>query len=93
MVNSNLSILRRCNKFLLEHITQLERNNLNNAKYNRRETIEINAVSLDNANNVLEKSVCQASCLAYITSLPLIFSSKPNVTSNERLNTKMFLIT
>ena len=31
MVNSNLSI-SRCNDLLLEHITQLERNNLNNAE-------------------------------------------------------------
>ena len=38
MVNSNLSITRRCNDLLLERITQLERNNLNNAQYNRRET-------------------------------------------------------
>ena len=32
MVSSNLSISRRCNEFLLERITQLERNNLNNAQ-------------------------------------------------------------
>ena len=38
MVNSNLSITRRCNDLLLERITQLERNNLNNAQYTRRET-------------------------------------------------------
>ena len=38
MVNSNLSITRHCNDLLLERITQLERNNLNNAQYNRRET-------------------------------------------------------
>ena len=38
MVSSNLSITRRCNDLLLERITQLERNNLNNAQYNRRET-------------------------------------------------------
>ena len=30
MVNSNLLISRRCNEFLCERITQLERNNLNN---------------------------------------------------------------
>ena len=35
IVNSNLSISRRCNELLLERITQLERNNLNNAQYNR----------------------------------------------------------
>ena len=30
MVNSNLLISRRCNELLLEHITQLECNNLSN---------------------------------------------------------------
>ena len=38
MVNSNLSVSRCCNDLLLERITQLEHNNLNNAQYNRRET-------------------------------------------------------
>ena len=47
MVNSNLSISRCCNELLLEHITQLEHNNLNNAQYNRRETLEINPVPSD----------------------------------------------
>ena len=59
MVNCNLSIARRCND-LLERITQLERNNLNNAQYNRRETLEINPVPSDIADDVLEQSVCQA---------------------------------
>ena len=36
MINSNLSITRRCNDLLLERITQLERNNLNNAQYTSR---------------------------------------------------------
>ena len=45
---------------LLERITQLECNNLNNAQYNRRETLEINPVPSDIADDVLEQSVCQA---------------------------------
>ena len=60
MVNSNLSITRRCNDILLERITHLERNNLNNAQYNRRETIETNPIPSDIADDVLEQSVCQA---------------------------------
>ena len=44
VVNSNLSITRRFNDLLLERITQLERNNLNNAQYTRRETLKINPV-------------------------------------------------
>ena len=60
MVNSNLSISRHCNEFLLGRITQLERNNPNNAQYNRRETLEINPVPSDTADDVLEQPVCQA---------------------------------
>ena len=46
MVNSNLSITRCCNDLLIERITQLEHNNLNNAQYTRRETLEINECHL-----------------------------------------------
>ena len=59
MINSNLLITRRCNDLLLERKTQLERNNLNNAQYTRRETLEINPVPSDIADDVLEQSVCQ----------------------------------
>ena len=59
-VNSNLSITRRCNDLLLERIIQLERNNLNNAQNNRRETLEINPMPSDIADDVLEQSVYQA---------------------------------
>ena len=38
MANSNLSIARCCNDLLLECITQLEHNNLNNAHNTRIET-------------------------------------------------------
>ena len=60
MVNSNLLITRRCNDLLLERITYLERNNLNNTQYNRRETLEINPVPSYIADDVLEQSVCHA---------------------------------
>ena len=70
MVNSNLSISRRCNELLLEHISQLERNNVNNAQYNKRETLEINPVSSDIADDVLEQSVCQAFSLTGISVEP-----------------------
>ena len=70
MVNSNLSILKRCNELLLERITQLERNNLNNAQYSRRETLEINPMPSDIADDVLEQSVCQALSLTGISVEP-----------------------
>ena len=69
-LTSNLSITRRCNDLLLERITQLERNNLNNAQYNRRETLEINPVPSDIADDVLEQSVCQALSLTGISVEP-----------------------
>ena len=56
MVNSNLLITRRCNDLLVERITQLERNNLNNAQYTRKEILEINPVPSDIAADVLEQS-------------------------------------
>ena len=58
MVNFNLLILRRYNKLLLERITQLEINSLNNAQYKGRETLEINPVLSHIADDVLEQSVC-----------------------------------
>ena len=70
MVSSNLSIPRRCNDLLLERITQLERNNLNNAQYNRREALEINPVPSDIAIGVLEQFVCQALSLTGISVEP-----------------------
>ena len=70
MVNSNLSISRRCNELLRERITQLERNNLNNAQFNRRETLEINPVPSDIADDVLEQFVCQTLSLTGISVEP-----------------------
>ena len=65
MVNSNLSITRRCNDLLLERITQLERNNLNNAQYNRRETLEINPVPCDIADDdILWNNLCVPSTIS-----------------------------
>ena len=70
MVNSNLSISRRCNELLLERLIRLEHNSLNNAQYNRRETLEINPVPSDIADDVLEQSVCQALSLTGISAEP-----------------------
>ena len=58
VVNSNLSIARRCNDLLIERKTQLERSNQNNAQYTRRETLEINSVPSDITDDVLEQSAC-----------------------------------
>ena len=70
MFNSNILITRRCNDLLVERITQLERNNLNNAQYTRKEILEINPVPSDIADDVLEQSVCQALSLTGISVEP-----------------------
>ena len=57
IINSNLSITRHCNDLLLEHITQLECNNLNNVQYTRTEILEINPVPSDIADDILEQSL------------------------------------
>ena len=70
MVKSSLWILTRFNDLLLERITQLESNNLNNAQYNKRETLEINTVSFYIADDDLEQSVCQVLSLTGISIEP-----------------------
>ena len=70
MVSSNQSISKHCNELLLERITQLERNNLNNAQYNRRKNFEINPEPSDITDNVLEQSVCSALSLTGISVEP-----------------------
>ena len=58
-LNSELLISKNCNSLLLKRITNLERNALNNAKYVRRETIEINPIPQSIPNTDLENKVCQ----------------------------------
>ena len=70
MVKSSLWILTRFNDLLLERITQLESNNLNNAQYNKRETLEINTVPFYIADDDLEQSVCQVLSLTGISIEP-----------------------
>ena len=55
----------------LQHfVTNYKRNNLNNVQYDRRETLEINPVSSDIADDVLEQSVCQTLSLTGISVEP-----------------------
>ena len=56
-LNSELLISKNCNSLLLKRITNLERNALNNAKYVRRETIEINPIPQSIPNTDLENKV------------------------------------
>ena len=69
MVISNLSVSRRCSELLLERITQLESDNLNNDQYNRRETLEINPVPFDIADDVVPGTICVSSAITNRISL------------------------
>ena len=88
MVNSNLSISRRCNELLLEHFTQLGRNILNNAQYNRRETLEINPMPSDIVYNILEQSMCQAISLPGISEEPDDLQADYRMEKKDRLIVK-----
>ena len=44
IVSSNLAIARNCNNLLTERVTQLGRNAVANAQYNRRESVKVNPV-------------------------------------------------
>ena len=55
--------LQQCksyNSHLLTRIIQLERNAVTNSQYSRRETIELNPVSAEIHQDVLEDSICKA---------------------------------
>ena len=56
-LNSELLISKNCNSLLLKRITNLECNALNNAKYVRRETIEVNPIPQSIPNTDLENKV------------------------------------
>ena len=80
--------LRCCNELLLECITQLEYNNLNNVQYNRREALEINPVPSDIAHDVLEQSVCQALSLTGISVEPADLQACHRMRKKDRVITK-----
>ena len=65
-----LSVILLSMLMILGRITQLDCNKLNNARYARRETLEISPVSSDIADDVLERSVCQALSLTGISVEP-----------------------
>ena len=69
-VHSELLTSKNCNFLLLKRITNIERNNLNNAQYVRRETIKINPISQSICNTDLENKVCLVLSLTGTTVTP-----------------------
>ena len=61
---SELQISKTCNSLLRKRSIDLERSSLDNAKYLRREMIEISPVPLEVSNNEFEGLVCKALSLA-----------------------------
>ena len=59
-LKSDLVVTKKCNSLLYSCIVQLEKNAVNNAHYQRRETLELNSVPQDIHNNVLEDTICKA---------------------------------
>ena len=56
----DLVVTKKCSSLLYSRIVQLEKNALSNAQYHRRETLELNPVSQDIHDNVLEDTICNA---------------------------------
>ena len=59
-LKSDLVVTKKCNSLLYSRIVQLEKNAVSNAQYHRRETLELNPVSQDIHDNVLEDTICKA---------------------------------
>ena len=59
-VKSDLLITKNCDTLLHQRIIQLQRNTANNVQYHQREFLEVNLVSRDIGDNILEKRVCRA---------------------------------
>ena len=65
--------LQQCKSYsshLLTRIIQLERNAVTNSQYSRRETTELNPVSAEIHQDVLEDSICKALSLTGINIVP-----------------------
>ena len=56
----DLLVTKNCNTLLHQRIIQLERNAVNHAQYQQRESLEIKKVPHDIEDNVLEETVCRA---------------------------------
>ena len=60
ILNSELTVNKKCNRLLTERIVQLKRNAVSNAQCHRCQSLEINPVPASIGDAVLENSVCRA---------------------------------
>ena len=59
ILSSELAVSTNCNRLLSERIIQLERNAVNNARYHRRESLEVNPVPASISDEELEDNICK----------------------------------
>ena len=59
ILSSELAVSKNCNRLLSERIIQLERNAVNNARYHRRESLEVNPVPASISDEELEDNICK----------------------------------
>ena len=71
-VHSELQQSKMFNSHLLTKVIQLERKAVTYSKYSRRETIELNRVPANIAEDILEENVCKASLLTGVNLNPNI---------------------
>ena len=60
VVSSDLAIKRNYNRFLTKRVIQLERNEVTNAQYHRRESVEVNPVPPSISDEELEMNIWKA---------------------------------
>ena len=69
-VHSDLQQFKKFNPYLLIRIIQLECDTVNISQYSRRGTIELNPVSADITEDVLEENICKALSLTRVNVAP-----------------------
>ena len=60
VTSSDLAITRNCNRLLTERVVQFERNAVTNAKYHRRELVEVNPVPPSTSDEELDVNISKA---------------------------------
>ena len=83
-----LQISRNCDNHLLQRIIQLERNEVTNSQYHRRETVEINPVPESLEDEILEENVCKALSLTGVNVTPKQLHSCHHLKKQNRVIVK-----
>ena len=60
VVSSDLAITRNCNRLITERVVQLERKAVTNARYHRRESVEVNSITPSISDEELGLNICKA---------------------------------